>query len=94
MPFYVLESTSLTYLPAVLRHCSNLPRRFSITQCVICSGIAHFQLSGYVNKENYRYWAPQNPQHLYQRRLCSDKLTVWCEVASFAVLGSNFFEDN
>jgi len=22
---------------------------------------AHFHLSGYVNKQNYRYWAPENP---------------------------------
>ena len=25
---------------------------------------AHFHLSGYVNKQNYRYWAPENPQEL------------------------------
>ena len=25
---------------------------------------AHFHVSGYVNKQNYRYWAPENPQEL------------------------------
>jgi len=25
---------------------------------------ARFHLSGYVNKQNYRYWAPENPQEL------------------------------
>jgi len=28
---------------------------------------AHFHLSGYVHKQNYRYWAPENPQELHQR---------------------------
>ena len=26
---------------------------------------AHFHLSGYVKKQNYRYWAPENPQELH-----------------------------
>ena len=34
-----------------------------------------FQFSGYVKKQNYRYWASANPQELHQRTLHSDKLT-------------------
>jgi len=55
---------------------------------------AHFHLSGYVNKQNYRYWAPENPQEPHQHPLHSERLTVWCEIASFGVLGPYFFEDN
>jgi len=55
---------------------------------------AHFYLSGYVNKQNYRYWAPENPQELHQRLLHSERLTVCCGIASFGVLGPYFFEDN
>jgi len=55
---------------------------------------AHFHLSAYVNKQNYRYWAPENPQELHQRPLHSERLTVWCGIASFGVLGPYFFEDN
>jgi hypothetical protein len=55
---------------------------------------AHFHLSGYVNKQNYRYWAAENPQELNQRPLHSNKLTVWCGIASFGVLGPYFFEEN
>jgi hypothetical protein len=47
-----------------------------------------------VNKQNYRYWAAENPQELHQRPLRSDKLTVWCGITSFGVLGPYFFEDN
>jgi hypothetical protein len=55
---------------------------------------AHFHLSDYVNKQNYRYWAPENPQQLHQRPLHSERLTVWCGIASFGVLGPYIFEDN
>ena len=55
---------------------------------------AHFHLSGYVNKRNFHYWAPENPQELHQRPLHSERLTVWCGIASFGVLGPYFFEDN
>ena len=55
---------------------------------------AHFHLSGYMNKQNYRYWAPENPQELHQHALHSERLTVWCGIASFAVLGPYVFEDN
>ena len=55
---------------------------------------AHFHLSGYVNKQNYRYWAPENPHELHQHNLHSERLTVWCGIASFGVLGPYFFEDN
>ena len=55
---------------------------------------AHFHLSGFVNKQNYHYWASENPQELHQRPLHSERLTVWCGIASFGVTGPYFFEDN
>jgi len=54
---------------------------------------AHFHLSDYVNKQNYRYLAPEIPQELHQRALHSERLTVLCGIASFGVLGPYFFED-
>jgi len=47
-----------------------------------------------VNKQNCRYWAPENPQALHQRPLHSERLNVCCGIASFGVLGPYFFEDN
>ena len=55
---------------------------------------AHFHLSGYVNKQNYRYWALENPQGLHQRPLHSERLTVWCGIVSFGDSGPYLFEDN
>jgi hypothetical protein len=46
-----------------------------MTCCENISHVFHFQLSGYVNKQNYHYWAPKNPQQLLQHPLHSDKMT-------------------
>jgi hypothetical protein len=61
---------------------------------VIMSDEAHFQLDGTVNKQNCRYWAPENSQQLHQRPLHSSKVTVWCGVAKFAIVGPYFFEED
>jgi len=54
---------------------------------VLMADEACFHLSGYVNKQNYRYWAPENPHELHQRLLHGERLTVWHRIASFGVLG-------
>ena len=56
-----------------------------VINTALMTDVAHFHLSGYVNKQNYRYWAPENPQELHQRPLHSDRSTVWCGIASFGV---------
>jgi len=35
-----------------------------VISTVLMTDEAHFHLSGYVNKQDYRYWAPENPQEL------------------------------
>jgi hypothetical protein len=47
---------------------------------------AHFYLSGYVNKHNFRYWAA-NPRQLHEWPLHSAKVTVWCAISSNGVIG-------
>lgn len=54
---------------------------------------AHFHLTGYVNKQNYRYWADRNPNEVHERPLHSSKVTVWCAVSSHGVIGPYFFEN-
>ncbi|KAF2347113.1 hypothetical protein FHG87_022131 [Trinorchestia longiramus] len=55
---------------------------------------AHFHLSGSVNKQNCRYCAEDNPRELHQRPLQSPKVTVWCAVSKFGVIGPYFFEED
>lgn len=54
---------------------------------------AHFHISGFVNKQNFRYWSRENPQRIHEKPLHSEKVTVWCAISSRAVLGPYFFED-
>jgi hypothetical protein len=54
---------------------------------------AHFQLSVFVNKQIFRYWSATNPTELHTRPLRSSKVTVWCAISSFGIIGLYFFED-
>jgi len=54
---------------------------------------AHFHLSGYVNKQNFRFWSDVNPRELHQQPLHSAKVTVWCAMSSLGIIGPYFFED-
>ncbi|XP_039295229.1 uncharacterized protein LOC120353885 [Nilaparvata lugens] len=54
---------------------------------------AHFHLSGCVNKQNFRYWAEENPRIIHERPQHSPKVTVWCAISQFGVVGPYFFEE-
>ena len=46
-----------------------------------------------MNKQNFRYWAENNPRDLHQRPLHSPRVTVWCAVSRLDVVGPYFFEE-
>ena len=60
---------------------------------LLVSDEAHVQVSGYAIKQNFRFWAPNNPHELHQCPLHSTKLTVCCEVYSHFIIGPYFFEN-
>jgi hypothetical protein len=53
----------------------------------------HFHLSRFFNKQNFRYWSATNPAELHERPLHSSKVTVWCAISSFGIIGPYFFKD-
>jgi hypothetical protein len=61
---------------------------------IMISDEAHFHLDGSVNKQNCRYWVAENPRQLHQRPLHSPKVTVWCGIAKFGIVGPYFFEED
>ncbi|KAL1453998.1 hypothetical protein WDU94_010295 [Cyamophila willieti] len=60
----------------------------------IMSDEAHFHLSEYVNKQNYRFWGTENPRICHEEPLLSLKVTVWCGVYVGKVTGRYSFEDD
>ena len=57
------------------------------------SAEAHFPLSGYVNKQNCRYWSAENPKISHELSLHSQKITtVWCDMTGEKIIGAYFFE--
>ncbi len=57
---------------------------------------AHFHLTGAVNKQNTRYWAPtgDNPQAIEEKPLHEQRVTVWAGVAAWGIVGPFFFDGN
>jgi hypothetical protein len=59
-----------------------------VINTVLMTDETYFHLSGYVNKQNYRYWVPENPQEL-QHPLHSERLTgVGLHLLEFLALNS------
>jgi len=61
---------------------------------IMMSDEAHFHLNGSVNKQNFQYWAPQNPHEVHESPLHSPKMTVWYAVGNVFVIGPYFYEEN
>ena len=60
---------------------------------LMMSDEAHFQLDGYFNKQNCRFWAAQNPRELHQRPLRTAKVSVYCGISNVGIVGPYFFEE-
>ena len=63
------------------------------TAIFLTSDEAHFHLIGCVNKQNFLYGAGTNPHEYHERPLHSKRVTVWCAVGEFGVLGPHFLDD-
>ena len=63
-------------------------------EIIMVSDEAHFHLNGSVNKQNFQYWAPQNPHEVHERPSHSPRVTVWCAIGKAGVIGPYFFEEN
>jgi hypothetical protein len=55
---------------------------------------ANFFLSGYMNKENFRYWSRENPRLLHEKPQTSQKVVVSCAIGMCGIMGRCCFEDD
>lgn len=65
----------------------------NFVNALLMSDEVHFHVSGYVNKQNCRFWASDNLHELHQRPLHNAKMTVWCTISSGGIIGPYFSED-
>ena len=65
-----------------------------LLDCLLFSDEAHFHLSGHVNRQNFRFWATEQPHEHSEKPLSVEKTTVWCALGKNGILGPYFFEDD
>ena len=59
---------------------------------IIFSDKAHFDLGGYVNKQNCQIWGTENPHAYIEKPTHLKRVTVWHEHWSRGIIGPCFFE--
>ena len=69
-------------------------RREIRTKRIWFSDEAHFWLTGYVNKQNYRFWARENPRIFETTSLKPQRITVWCAICQDGIFGPIFIDQN
>ena len=60
---------------------------------IIFSDEAHFNLGGYVNKQNCCIWGTENPHAYIERPMHPKRVTVWCGFWSRGITGPFFLEN-
>jgi len=86
----LVQELSVTDYENCKNHCQEMLLQISPTATFFSSDAAHFYLPGSVNKENFLYWDEHNSRQLLEKPLCSLKVTVWCAVFKFGLIGPYF----
>jgi len=73
--------------------CDKFDRKRVDVNKIIMSDEAHFQLTGYVNKQNYRVWRSDRPDTLEERLLHAKRVTVWAAVSADGLEDFQFIRD-
>ena len=60
---------------------------------IIFSGEAHFNIGGYLNKQNCHIWGTENPYAYIEKPTHLKRVTVWCEFWCRGIIGQ-FFSEN
>lgn len=60
---------------------------------IVFSDEAHFWLNGFVNKQNCRIWADEQPEAIQELPMQPEKCTVWCGLWAGGIIGPYFFKN-
>ena len=75
-----------------LTFCAAFLTQSDLTEKLIMTDEAHFNLSGFINKQNYRFWGTQQPQVMIEKPLHPERVSVWCGLSSQRIYGPYFFD--
>ena len=75
------------------RACDRLTENPDFGKNFIFSDGAHFDLGGYVNKQNCRIWGTENPHAYIEKPTHPKRVTVWCGFWSRGIIAPFFFEN-
>ena len=73
--------------------CDRLTEDADFGKKIIFSDEAHFDLGGYVNKQNCRIWGTENPHAYIEKPTHPKRVTVWYGFWSRGIIGPFFFEN-
>ncbi|KAJ4433000.1 hypothetical protein ANN_15257 [Periplaneta americana] len=96
VPIQIVNHLSDTDKPARLAFCREFSEVLHADPNMLnklMSDEAHFHLSGFVNKQNFRYWSENQLMKVHKQSLRSEKVTVWCDVSASVIIGPYFFEE-
>ena len=62
------------------------------TKLILMSDEEHFHMNGFVNKQNFRYWATGNPYMAQEKSLYTQRVTVWCAIMHDRIIGPYFLK--
>jgi len=60
---------------------------------IAANGVATFNVSGKVNKQNVRIWGTEKPHRIVENERDSPKTNVFCAISTSNVYGPYFFPD-
>ena len=72
--------------------CQTFLQLINQNQGLVMRDEVYFHLSRFVNKQIFCYWSATNPTELHERPLHGSKVTVWCVISSFGIIGRYFLE--
>lgn len=85
-------------IPRRIEYCQwfneNLRNDDNILDLTFFSDEAWFHLSGYINSQNYRTWATENPHTFVETALHPQKIGVWIAMSRRRIIGPIFFNEN
>ena len=61
-----------------MHHCDRLTEDADFGKKMIFSDEAHFDLGGYVNRQNCSIWGTENPNAYIEKPTHTKRVTVWC----------------